>query len=132
MVAHLSEDWLALHAELGADLPARPGATARFQVVVSGAPEGEVAYHQRFEDGRLVECVPGTDPEADVTLGQTYADAVAIAAGDLPLSVAYMQGRVKVVGDVGALLDVMVVLQSQEHAALVAAVADRTDLPARA
>lgn len=132
MVAHLSEEWLALQAELGADLPPRPGATARLQFVVAGAPDGEVAYHQRFEDGRLVECALGTDADADVTLAQTYADAVAVASGDLPLSVAYMQGRVKVVGDVGALLAVMGVLQSAEHRALVAASADRTDLPTSA
>lgn len=132
MVTHLSEEWVALQAELGGALPSRPGATARVQVVVAGAPGGDVSYRQRFEDGRLVECALGTDAEADVTLAQTHADSVAIARGELPLSVAYMQGRMKVVGDVGALFAVMGVLQSAEHDAMIAAAADRTDLPAMA
>lgn len=128
MVPHLGEEWAALMAELGAGLPERAGATARLQVVVADKKVGEVAYHQRIEDGRIVACGLGTDPDADVTLTQTFADARSIAAGELDLPVAYMQGRVKVVGDVGSLLAVMGVLQSTEYRALVAEAAARTDL----
>jgi alkyl sulfatase BDS1-like metallo-beta-lactamase superfamily hydrolase len=128
MVAHLSEEWAELQLKLGADLPHRPGASARLQVIVTGAPAGDVAYALAFEDGRLVECALGADPTAEVTLTETHDDAVAIARGEVELSVGYMRGRVKVVGDVGALLRVMGVLQSAEHRELLAALAEQTDL----
>jgi putative sterol carrier protein len=128
VVAFLSQEWLDRQRQLIADLPERPGATARVQVVVSGAPDGEVAYLQVFEDGRLVECARTRDDSADVTLNQTYADAVAIATGDLDPSAAFMQGRVKVVGSMGSLMAVLPVLQSHEYEAAMAALAAQTDV----
>jgi hypothetical protein len=128
MPPHLSDDWTELQVKLAADLPARPGASARLQVVVTGAPDGDVTYHQVFEDGRLVMCALGGDPTAEITLTETYEDSVAIARGEVELSVGYMRGRIKAVGDVGALLRVMPVLQSAEHRALVAALADGTEV----
>lgn len=128
MVAFLSQEWLDRQRQLIADLPERPGATARVQVVVSGAPDGEVAYLQVFEDGRLVGCARTRDASADVTLNQTYADAVAIATGDLDPSAAFMQGRVKVVGSMGSLMAVLPVLQSHEYEVAMAALAAQTDV----
>jgi putative sterol carrier protein len=128
VVAFLSQEWLDRQRQLIADLPERPGATARVQVVVSGAPDGEVAYLQVFEDGRLVGCARSRDDSADVTLNQTYADAVAIATGDLDPSAAFMQGRVKVVGSMGSLMAVLPVLQSHEYEAAMAALAAQTDV----
>lgn len=128
MVAFLSQEWLDRQRELAAALPERPGASARVQVVVAGAPGGEVAYVQVFDDGRLVECSLARDDSADVALNQTYADAVAIATGELDASAAFMQGRVKVVGSMGALMAVLPVLQSHEYEAARADLAAETDL----
>jgi putative sterol carrier protein len=128
VVAFLSLEWLDRQRQLIADRPERPGATACVQVVVSGAPDGEVAYLQVFEDGRLVGCARSRDDSADVTLNQTYADAVAIATGDLDPSAAFMQGRVKVVGSMGSLMAVLPVLQSHEYEAAMAALAAQTDV----
>lgn len=128
MAAFLSQEWCDAHRSLGADLPERPGASARLQVVVTGAPAGEVRYVQHIEDGRIVECALGHDADADVTLTQTYADAVLILRGDLDASAAFMQGRVKVTGNMGRLMAVMPFLQSHEHQAMAAAVAAQTEL----
>jgi len=128
VVAFLSQEWCDRQRELTAGLPERPGATARVQVVVSGGPDGEVAYLQVFDDGRLVECSLTRDDGADVTLNQTHADAVAIVTGEIDPSAAFMQGRVKVVGSMGSLMAVLPVLQSHEYAAAMADLAAETKL----
>ena len=52
------------------------------QHVVTGAPDGEVRYAHAIVDGRAHRrSRSGDDPDAEVTLTQTYADAVQIAAG---------------------------------------------------
>ena len=127
MAAFLSQGWLDLHRSLAEDLPKRQGATARLQVVVTGTPAGEVSYVQAIEDGRLVESVLGRDDAADVTLTESCADAVSIANGELDAHAAFMQGRVKVVGNMGALMAVMPLTQSHEYKAVLAAVAAQTE-----
>jgi predicted lipid carrier protein YhbT len=125
-VAYLSQGWLDLQRELLGALPERPGATARVQRVVSGAPDGEVRYADHIVDGRLTAATLGDDPEAEVTLTQTYADAVQVARGELDVNAAFMQGRVKVVGDMGKVMALMPLTDSDEYRAAVAALADRT------
>lgn len=128
MVRHLSPEWVALHAGAGGSLPERPGASARLQHVVTGAPGGEVAYTVHFADGRVAAATVGRDDEAaDCTFLETYDDAVRIAKGELDLHVGFMQGRVKMSGASGPLLDVLVCTQSPEYRALVAEVAAATD-----
>ena len=127
MAAFLSPEWVELQAQLAADLPERPGASARLQIVVTGAPEGEVAYVQQIEDGRLTATSLGRDDAADVTLTQTHPDAVAIARGDLDANAAFMQGRVKVTGNMGSLMALMPLTQSPEYQAFLAALAEQTD-----
>lgn len=127
MVAFLGEEWLALHESLGADLPERPGVSARLQFVVTGTPSGEVAYGLTIEDGRVVAARLGLAADADVTFTETYKDAVAVSNGELDLHAGFMQGRVKLVGDVGALMAVLPLTQSGDYRTLVASVAAATD-----
>lgn len=115
MVAFLSQEWLDRQRELGAKLPERPGASLLLQIVVTGAPEGDVAYVQRFEDGRITEASLGADAAAEVVLTQKHPDALAIARGELALAAGVMQGRVKMTGTTGALMKLLPVLQSDEY-----------------
>jgi hypothetical protein len=128
VVQHLSEGWVALHGTAGAGLPERKGASARLQHVVTGAPTGEVAYTLDIVDGRVVGTRVGRDDAAaDCTFLITFKDAVPIAKGELDLHAGYMQGRVKMSGASGPLLDVLPCTQSDEYRALVAEVAAATD-----
>jgi putative sterol carrier protein len=127
MATYLTQEWFDLQKQLAADLPERPGATARLQLVVTGAPDGEVRYHQTVVDGRLTELELGVDPDADVTLTQTYADSVEIATGALDASAAFMQGRVKVVGPMGKVMALMPLTQSDEYGAVLVELAAQTD-----
>jgi len=127
MAKYLSKEWLDLHTALAGDLPERPGATARLQFVVTGTPDGEVRYFQSVVDGRLHEVGLGDDPAAELTLTQAYADARQIAEGGLDASAAFMQGRVKVVGDMGKVMALMPLTQSDEHQATLARVTAQTE-----
>jgi predicted lipid carrier protein YhbT len=123
---YLSQAWLDRQRELGSGLPERQGATATVQHVVSGAPDGEVRYAHAIVDGRLAAARLGNDPAAEVTLTQTYADAVLIARGELDGNVAFMQGRVKVVGDMGKVMALMPLTDSDEYRDVVAELAAQT------
>ena len=128
MVRHLSEDWVALHAKVGATLPERPGASARLQHVVTGAPEGEVAWSVALVDGRVADAVLGRDDTAaDCSFLITHPDAVLIARGELDLHAGFMQGRVKMSGDMGRLMAVLPCTQSDEFKAALAEVASSTE-----
>jgi SCP-2 sterol transfer family len=132
-VAFLGAEWLALARELFGNLAPRPGATARVQRVVTGAPGGDVVFTLAFEDGRLVDAaladtgVP--DPAAELTITTTYDDTLAVASGDLDLSVAVMQGRAKVAGSMGALLAILPITRSPDFRAARAALHERTVTP---
>lgn len=126
-VAYLSQAWLDLQQSLAQDLPERPGATALVQYVVTGTPDGEVRYVQSVVDGRLAATALGDDADAEVTLTQTYADARQIAEGELDASAAFMQGRVKVVGDMGKVMALMPLTQSEEYQARLAEVTGQTE-----
>lgn len=127
MAAYLSAEHLAEQVALAADLPERPGATAHLQYVVTGGPEGDVRYHQVVESGRLVSSVAGNDEDADAILTTTWADSVAIAKGDLDANAAFMQGKVKVVGDIGRVMALIGFTQSPEYRVVAARLDSQTD-----
>jgi hypothetical protein len=128
VVQHLSEAWVELQRSAAEGLPERPGATARLQHVVTGAPEGEVVYSVVIVDGRVTDAVLGRDDAAaDCTFLEGHADAVRIARGELDLHVGFMQGRVKMSGDMGKLMQVLPVTQSEDYKAAVARSAASTE-----
>jgi putative sterol carrier protein len=99
----LSEAWVTGLVGSGT----APGPTVTVQIVVTGAPDGDGKFHARVDDGVVAEAAPGTRPAPEVTLTASYADASAMASGDLDPSVAFMQGRLKTAGDPGLVLDLL-------------------------
>jgi hypothetical protein len=92
----LSEEWLDLVRAAG------PAIETRIDCAVTGAPDGEVKLHLDSGDVGI-----GLLDGADVSLTLPYAEALAIARGELQPTVAFMQGRMKTAGDPGRLLDVL-------------------------
>ena len=125
-VPFLSEAWIDLQRALGAKLPERSGATARVQYVVTGAPDGEVRYIHTVVDGRTAAIALGSDDTADVTFTNTYADAQALARGEVDPSVLFMRGRTKMAGDMGKVLALMPVVRSAEHRELLSETSKQT------
>lgn len=128
MAQYLSQEWLDLQRELAQEFPERPGATARMQYVVTGTPEGDVRYFTVITDGRIVENTLGVDAEAEFTLSTTYDDSVKILNGELDANAAFMQGRMKVTGNMGKLMSLMPLTQSAEYKAIQAKVAEQTEI----
>ena len=127
MAKYLSQEWLDLQKELAQEFPDRPGATARMQYLITGTPDGDVSYYQVIEDGKMLESTLGTDSDAEFTLSQTYDDSVKIAKGELDANAAFMQGRIKVTGNMGKLMSLMPLTQSPEYKAIVAKVSEQTE-----
>ena len=118
MARYLSAEWLDETRSLAASQPERPGASARMQYVVTGGPDGDIKYWWRLEDGQLVDSALGTLEDADFSMTLSYADSVKIAQGELDANAAFMQGRMKVTGNMGKLMQLMPLTNSPEYRAL--------------
>ena len=118
MAKWLSQEWLDEGRKLSEGQPERPGATARMQYVVTGGPDGDIKYYWVLENGKLIESELGELPDAEVTLTQSYDDAVRIQKGELDANAAFMQGRVKVTGNMAKLMSLLPITNSPEYKAL--------------
>ena len=102
-----ADGWSApVRAELHG-LAGPPSLEGTVRVDVTGGADGDWTAHARFGGGRLADLGPGAGEGPDVTVTLTFEDARAVLVGDLDPSVAFMQGRMKVAGDMGLVLDLL-------------------------
>ena len=127
MARFLTPEWLELGQSLAAGQPERSGASARLQYVVTGTPDGEVRYYWVLENGRLTDVGLGDLADAEVTLTSGYADAVRIQKGELDPNAAFMQGRVKVAGNMAKLMTLLPITNSADYRALQAEIDRATE-----
>ena len=118
MAKYLSQEWLDEGRKLSDEFPERPGASARMQYVVTGGPEGDVKYYWVLEDGKLLESQLGEASDYDFTLTMTYDDAKKVQQGELDPNAAFMQGRMKVSGNMAKLMSLLPLTNSPEYRAL--------------
>ncbi len=127
VVEYLSPEWLAAAATLVAADPLLAAAATAHELVVeylveqprehgpgehgpgAVAPGDPVAYHLRLSGG-AVALVPGTAPDADVRFRCDHATALAVARGELGAQRAFMEGRLRIGGDVRAIVAAQEVL----------------------
>jgi hypothetical protein len=106
-VQYLSDEWIeAADTALseGWDAAADDGDGTTIAYTVSGTPQGKVTYHLHFgpEGAGIASGLPDADP--DVTMELDYDTAREIERGEASAQVAFMQGRIKLGGDVTVLL----------------------------
>jgi alkyl sulfatase BDS1-like metallo-beta-lactamase superfamily hydrolase len=119
MAKYLTQEWLDESRKLAEDQPVRPGATAKMQYVVTGAPEGEdIKYYWVLEDGKLLDSQIGEAADSDFTLTMSYDDAKKVQQGELDPNAAFMQGRMKVSGNMAKLMSLLPLTNSPEYRAL--------------
>jgi hypothetical protein len=111
----LTQEWLDETRKMAESQPERPGASARMQYVVNGGPDGEVKYYWILENGKLLESQLGDLDEAEVTMTQTYDDAKKVQKGELDANAAFMQGRIKVAGNMAKLMALMPLTNAPEY-----------------
>jgi putative sterol carrier protein len=98
---YLSDEWFDHLGALAG--PAAPAADLVLQHLVTAGPEGDVEYHVRVAEGTVtIFRGPASDP--DVTFAEDYATAAAIAGGHLSAPAALLAGRIRVGGDMAALI----------------------------
>ncbi len=127
MVKYLSAEWMALLKDLAAEFPETPGATARLQYVVTGGPDGEIRYHHVIENGQTLEHALGEDPDAEVTLTSSYDDKMKVDKGELDANAAFMQGRVKLTGNIAKVMALLPLTAKPEYKDILAKVREQTE-----
>lgn len=100
-VKYLSPEWIdAYNAAVAADDAVRKaltGKSAVIQMVVAGAPDGEVRYSLRIGDGTASASL-GDAADAEVTISQSYETSAQVNRGELDGAKAFTQGKVKITG----------------------------------
>jgi putative sterol carrier protein len=115
---YLSQEFLDEAVRISQGFADRPNANARIQYVVGGGPEGDVSYYWVVVGGKLQDSKLGELPDADFTLRMSYDTSVKIQRGDLNPNVAFMTGKMKASGNVGKLLSLMPLTQSDDFKSL--------------
>ncbi len=104
MAGYLSDEWFAqLGAREGPAGGAPTGKVLVIQHVVTDSPLGDIAYYVGVAN-HAVAIVRGRAEHADVTFSEDYATAAAIAGGGLSAPAALLAGRIRVAGDMAALI----------------------------
>lgn len=127
MAKWLSSEWMAEYKTMAELQPARPGATATIQYEITDGPEGAINYYWVVEDGNLVECQLGEIDEPEVILTQSYSDAMAIQQGSMDATAAFMQGKIKVTGNMGKLMALLPITNSDEYRELQKRISSQTE-----
>lgn len=94
----LSPEWLAQLTALAGGDQVGPEATV-IQQVVTGGPHGDIAFVLEVDGGR-VRARPGRDERAVVTLTEAWDTAVRLHVGDLTARQAFLDGLIRVRGDI--------------------------------
>jgi len=112
-VKFLSQEWAEqISAALNSSPEFRSAATSKamgLQQVVKDAPEGEIRYYFALEDGDASIAL-GELTNPDATVEQSYDTAVAMSRGEIGASQAFMQGKLKISGNMMKLMQLQGVL----------------------
>ena len=123
MARFLSADWVADLAGAAADVEVEGDVDVTVQQVVVDGPGEPVRWALRVAGGRVL-VVAGGVRDPDVTLTTDGSTATAVARGELAVTDAFMAGRLRIAGDLRALLRAGGVLGAVDAA--FAAVRERT------
>jgi putative sterol carrier protein len=118
MPQYLSQEWLDEFVKLAADQPTRPGATVKIQYKVTGGPNGDIDYYWIIDEGKFLDAKLGTVDGADFTMTSTYEDTAKTQRGELEPTAAFMQGKIKVSGNMAKMMSLLPITNSPEWKAL--------------
>jgi SCP-2 sterol transfer family len=106
-VHYLSPEWMEAARLAIAGDASLGGATAGVRLtvehVVTGGPQGTIRWHITIDD-RKVGLAEGPALAPDLRFTTDYTTAAKIASGELGAQRAFVEGRLRVGGDLGALI----------------------------
>lgn len=119
-VKFLSEEWAGeITTALNSSdefKKAASGQQVKLQQVVTDAPDGGEAKYYFVLDGGNAEVGIGEIADSEATLTQSYETAVAIAKQDLNATNAFMQGKLKITGNMMKLMQLQGVFNALPNA----------------
>jgi predicted lipid carrier protein YhbT len=127
MTKWLSSEWFEETRAVVADQPLLPGLSARIAADITSGPAGDVSCYWTVDEGRLEAMAAGKVEGPDVTLTLSGKDAAPLCRGELDPSVAFMQGRLKVVGSMGVMIALLTAMNTSEYQGLRQKIAETTE-----
>ena len=90
------------------------------QYRITNMPDGadDCWFYWVVDKGKLVEAKLGQDPDAEFTMVVSYADNRLVQEGSLDPNAAFMQGKMKVTGNMAKLMALMPLTASPEYKAI--------------
>jgi putative sterol carrier protein len=114
-VKFLSAEWTAAVTDALNSSPefskAAGGQRAQIQQVVTGTPDGETKYYFKLDGGKA-EISLGELADPETTISQTYETATAINKRELNAQNAFMQGKLKISGNMMKLVQIQGVIST--------------------
>jgi putative sterol carrier protein len=80
-----------------------------------------------IDNGKILENALGEDDDAEFTMAVGYDDFSKVNKGELDANAAFMQGRIKVTGNMGKVMSLMPLTQSAEYKAVAEKVNESTE-----
>jgi putative sterol carrier protein len=118
-VKFLSDEWCSAITEAlnsSEDFnKAAAGQTVALQQVVTDSPDGDKRYYFKLDDGAATIAL-GEAVGAEATLTQSYETAAAIQKGELNPQNAFMQGKLKIAGNMMKLMQLQGVITAMSKA----------------
>ena len=118
-VKFLSEEWATeITTALNSSddfKKAASGQQAKLQQVVTDAPGGESKYYFNLQEGNA-EVSVGELADAEATITQNYETAVGIAKQEINAQNAFMQGKLKISGNMMKLMQLQSVVNAMPKA----------------
>jgi putative sterol carrier protein len=127
VAAWLSEGWIADTLQLGAAMPYQAGVSATLQYFLTDADGTEYSYYWTIQDGQLGAAGLGEHANPDVELSVSLGDARSMQTGATDATSAFMEGRLRVDGDLDLLMQLLPITGSSEYQQLERELARRTD-----
>ncbi len=120
MAKYLTQEWLDENVRLAQSFPERAGATAHLQYRITNMPDAadDCWFYWVIDSGKLLEATLGQDPDAEITMALSYADNRLVQEGKLDPNAAFMQGKMKVTGNMAKMMALLPLTASAEYKAI--------------